>query len=125
MSRHIEAHGLTLRLCRSTVPAQYWVRITPSDRSLGVVYRVRSKWVWATTRAAYRGNGLPGRESDGLGDKVPDHLDAAGEEKTLQAACEQLIEHLDRTQAPALGYGPHIDVKGALVCASAEHLSLF
>jgi hypothetical protein len=120
--RHITAHGLPLRLCRSTVPQQYWVRISPSDRSLGVVYRIKSRWTWATSRAAYRGDGRPGHLSDGLDDKVPDHLDAAGSEKTLQLACEQLINHLDRTQAPALGYGPHQDVRRPQLCPVVSSL---
>ena len=123
--RHISVNGLELRLCRSSVPGQYWVRISPSDRSLGVVYRIRSKWTWATNRAAYRGDGRPGQLSDGLADKVPEHLDAAGSESTLQRACEQLIIHLYRTQAPALGYGPHQDVRRPALCVSADETSLF
>lgn len=110
MSRHRVVGGRELALCRSTVPAQYWVRITPSGRTLGCVFKDHSKWCWATTRNAYRGDGRPESATDGIFDDVPAHLDAFGKQDTQLAACECLVRHLEATQAPALGYGPHPDV---------------
>lgn len=125
MSRHLDAHGLGLRLCRSTVPAQYWVRLADTGRSLGVVYRIGSRWKWASTKPAFAGDGRPGSAGDGIGDKVPEHLLAAGQQATLQTACEELISHLFTAQAPALGYGPHPDVERSRSCDSPVVSSLF
>jgi hypothetical protein len=125
MSRQIDVDGLQLRLVPSTVRSQYWVHIRPSDRSIGVVYKIRSRWMWASTKPAFRGDGRPGLETDGLEDKVPEHLLGAGSESTLQRACEELILHLLQTQAPALGYGPHPDVERSRVCVSPVPSSLF
>jgi hypothetical protein len=111
MSRHLIAADRELRLCRSSVTGQYWVRLAETGRTLGCVYKIRSKWRWTTTRAAFRGDGRPGNARDGIGDVVPQHLDAEGVAGTQQAACAALVAHLEAHQAPALGYGPHEDVR--------------
>lgn len=110
MSRHVTACGYELRLGRASVPAQYWVRLATTGRTLGCVFKDRSKWCWATTRNAYRGDGRPASATDGIGDQVPAHLDALGKVRTLQGACTALVIHLHTTKAPVLGFGPHPDV---------------
>lgn len=110
MSRQQIVNGRSLRLCRSSTPAQYWVRSTETGRSLGVVYLLRSSWYWAASKAAYRGDGRPDSATDGIGDVVPNELCADGRVATQRAACAALLTHLETTRAPALGYGPHPDV---------------
>lgn len=110
MSRHLTVHGRQLRLCRRPDTGGYWVRIEGSGRTLGEVTLDRSRWIWATTRNAYRGDGRPQSAADGIGDLVPTHLDALGKRPTQLAACAALLAHLEATKAPALGYGPHPDV---------------
>jgi hypothetical protein len=111
VSRHQTVADRELRLCRSSVPSQYWVRLAETGRTLGCVYKIRSQWRWATTRTAFRGDGRPGSATDGIGDVVPEHLDAEGTAATQIAACAALVAHLEVRKAPALGYGPHPDVR--------------
>lgn len=111
MSRHKTAGGRELRLCRRAETGGYWVRLADTGRTLGEVAPHRSRWIWATTRNAYRGDGRPGTASDGSpSDFVPGHLDGLGIASTQQAACGFLLAHLETHRAPALGYGPHPDV---------------
>ena len=117
MSRHLDANGFTLALCRTSVKSQYWVRLASTGRTLGCVYKTRSTWKWTTTRNAYRGDGRPETATDGIFDDVPARLDAEGQAITQQIACEALVTHLVVTQAPALGYGPHPDVTRKVVLA--------
>lgn len=103
--------GRELRLCRRDATGGYWVRLAANGRTLGEVARDRSQWIWATTRTAYRGDGRPETASDGVADIVPGHLDGLGKAATQQAACAALVAHLEARKAPALGHGPHPDVR--------------
>lgn len=108
--RHQEINGYPVYLVRSA-PHTYWVRLAASGRTLGSVFKDRSAWCWATTRNAYRGDGRPESARDGLGEPVPAHLDGIGRVTTQMAACEALVAHLAARQAPALGFGPHPEVR--------------
>jgi hypothetical protein len=95
-----------------TSPATYRVYGAPCGRILGSVWRERSRWYWSTTRSAYRGDGRAQSLTDGSPlDVVPEALDGLGKAATQQAACAALVAHLEARKAPALGYGPHPDVR--------------
>jgi len=111
MSRTVTAGEHTLRLVPADACDQYWVRRADTGRTLGTVYKHRSAWNWASSRVAFQGDGRPGLEADGRTDKVPEHLDGAGREKTQGDACAALIIYLEVNCAPAMGFGPHQDVR--------------
>jgi hypothetical protein len=111
MSGYLTAAGHDLRLTRRPRTGGYWVRCAATGRTLGEVAQDRSKWIWATTRIAFQGDGRPDSASDGWGDRVPAHLDGLGLATTRAKACAALVAHLDARKAPALGHGPHPDVR--------------
>lgn len=111
MSKATEfVNGVELRLVDRDGGGQ-WVRVARTMRTLGFVIKLRSKWEWYTTSNAWRGDGRPGHETDGhAGDRVPDELATTGRVLTRRDACECLMDHLEATKAPVLGYGRHPDV---------------
>lgn len=107
MSATVRAHGRELRLVRRDRDRGYWVRLVPSLRTLGAVYPQRSRWEWAPSPSAYRGDGRPGHERDGdPTEPVPDYLLRAGRAATRQDACCDLFRYLEVSGAPAVGHGP-------------------
>lgn len=103
--------GRDLRLMRRA-PSDYWVRIEPSMRTLGAVWKHRSRWHWSPSPNAFRGDGRPDHACDGdPTDYVPADLLAVGDALRQDDACEMLIEHLNEHKAPVLGHGPHPRVR--------------
>lgn len=116
--KHID--DVTVTLYRK-LGASRWNLVTPQGRIVGWVTRNEDGKTWDVrcASAAFRGSG-PDDEGHVL-DKVPARLtyetepfrhDAiAVKNSTLEDAAFELAMHLAQHKAPAIGYGPHYEVK--------------